>query len=63
MIIADIAAGLSAVGIVFLLSQFQILLYTGAIPRGILILAGLNQLFMHSRNNFKERMSVRTGFN
>jgi phage-related holin len=61
MIFADITAGMAAFGIVFLLSQFQFLLYTNTISRGILCLIGLNQLFMYSRNNFKERMSVRKG--
>jgi len=63
MIIVDIAAGILAVVIVFFLSRFQMLLYSSDIPRGILILAGLNQLFMYSRNNYKERVSVRKGIN
>jgi|GEM_PF-3112786 len=63
MIISDIIAGLLAVGIVIFLSRFQFLLYSSAIPRGIVILIGLNQLFMHSRHNFKERMSVRKKLN
>lgn len=61
MIIVDIATGILANVVVFLLSQLQILLYSSTIPRGILILVALNQLFMYTRNNYKERIAVRKG--
>lgn len=61
MVIVDIAAGISAIIIVILLSRLQILLYSSDIVRGILILVGLNQLYMLSRSNYKERVLARKG--
>lgn len=62
MVVVDIAAGITAVIIVFLLTHFQIFLYSRDLFRGVLILVGLNQLYMHSKNNYKERVAVRKEF-
>lgn len=62
MVLVDIAAAVAAVALVFICDLLNIPLYASSVTRGVLILICLNQLFMYSRNNYKERVSVRKGY-
>jgi len=61
MALVDIAASVLSTLLVFAFYHMQFYLYTGEKLRGILILIFLNQLFMYSRYNYKERAAVRKG--
>jgi hypothetical protein len=62
MVITDIIAATASAVLVYFCGMLNIPLYSGAAMRGLLILICLNQLFMYSRNNYKERVSVRKRF-
>lgn len=61
MLIVDFASCLLSIIFVYVCFSLNFLLYTSSKPRGIIILFCLNQLFMYSRNNYKERVTVRKG--
>ena len=62
MALVDIGAFMSSVILVYICGQFHIGLYSNTMMRGVLILICLNQLFMFSRYNYKERVLVRKDF-
>ena len=62
MLVVDIIALVTSILLVYICGLLNIFLYTSTMLRGILILICLNQLFMFSRNNYKERVSVRKGY-
>ena len=59
--LVDIAAFVMSAALVFVCGLLNMKLYTSTLTRGVLILICMNQLFMISRNNYKERVSVRKG--
>lgn len=59
--LVDIAASVLSAALVFVCGLLNMKLYTSTVIRGVLILICMNQLFF-SRDNYKERVSVRKGY-
>jgi len=62
MVIVDVVAVAASVALFYICTKFNIPLYSSTLMREVLILICLNQLFMYSRDNFMERVSVRKRF-
>jgi hypothetical protein len=59
MLIVDISLAVISLALLYICGLLNITLYASTEIRGILILVCLNQLFMYSRKNYKERIAVR----